>query len=390
MTEARFLTLFLHFCFSNRQRSNRKKRRYGQIPVTKKMVTDEPSSSMVSSTTTSQTLSSGVLISDVEDELDTKENNQSDMNSLDNSPSSTTSSKKLNASPVAIPLQMTTVHTLRSSLEACDAVPTRLQIPSQEVCGTAPSILSVDIVQNHDSVAIVSIPPRVSDVCDSTTEMNSLVTSTTDMRGSDEKDSPILKKALKRRKKRRKRNGVTSSADAVSSTGSGLRMNGELVYNGAYQVMKVKCGDGGPCSTEEDHYDLSEAVKLDVDEIDGPRLTGVTNGSKKKLSIFKSEKLKTDESTSTKCEEDIDETVPSQSSKCSEGKGTEPKRQFPDSFEELILMHFEREVDVAEMVESMSCLERDNEATESELSQLMSRIDLLKNVNKQLDDVSFK
>lgn len=332
-----FLTLFLHFCFYYRQRSKKKKRKYGQNNVAKKMVTDESSLGMVTST-------SGHLVP-LDDEL--KENNQSDMNSLDNSPSSTTSSKKLNASPVAIPFQMATVHALRTSLEMCDSV----QTPGQEVCET----MRVDLVTE------VTVPST----CDSTTDICA-VTSTTDVQ-EKEKDLP----SLKRRKKRRKGSGVTSSVDVSSS--SGTKVNGNLVYNGAYQVIKM-CGEGGPCSSETEVNVEDEAQLIDVT----------------KSLARTSESSKTDESTgtSTNCESRKLEMGPSGSGTAS--NPSDESSKFPDSFEELIVMHFKQELDVAEMIESMSCLERDNEATETQLSRLVSQIDLLQNVTRELDDASFK
>lgn len=330
-----FLTLFLHFCFYYRQRSKKKKRKYGQNNVAKKMVTDESSLGMVTST-------SGHLVP-LDDEL--KENNQSDMNSLDNSPSSTTSSKKLNASPVAIPFQMATVHALRTSLEMCDSV----QTPGQEVCET----------MRVDSVTEVTVPST----CDSTTDICA-VTSTTDVQ---EKDLP----SLKRRKKKRKGSGVTSSVDVSSS--SGTKVNGNLVYNGAYQVIQM-CGEGGPCSSETEVNVEDEAQLIDVTQ-----------------SLARtSESSKTDESTgtSTNCESRKLDMGPSGSGTAS--NPSDESSKFPDSFEELIVMHFKQELDVAEMIESMSCLERDNEATETQLSRLVSQIDLLQNVTRELDDASFK
>lgn len=328
-----FLTLFLHFCFYYRQRSKKKKRKYGQNNVAKKMVTDESSLGMVTST-------SGHLVP-LDDEL--KENNQSDMNSLDNSPSSTTSSKKLNASPVAMPFQMATVHALRASLEMCDSV----QTPGQEVCETI----------RVDSVTEVTVPST----CDSTTDICA-VTSTTD---EQEKDLP----SLKRRKKRRKGSGVTSSVDVSSS--SGTKVNGNLVYNGAYQVIQM-CGEGGPCSSETEVNVEDEAQLIDVT----------------KSLARTSESSKTDESTGTSTKSRKLEMGPSGSGTAS--NPSDESSKFPDSFEELIVMHFKQELDVAEMIESMSCLERDNEATETQLSRLVSQIDLLQNVTRELDDASFK
>lgn len=328
------------------------------------MVTAQSSLNIVSSSTGSANepicgvseLSDKVLID--EDELvnslsDTKENSQMEVNSLDNSPSSTTSSKKLHVSPIAVRHHMTNSH------EACDG-------------GHAPTY-----EQLHDNISLASFRP--CDIPMRRPSHDMFVSSTTNV---DLGDAPILQKALSQSQ-------VTSSGDAPQKTDL-------LMYNGAYQAIEMGSIEADSCSSKLEVTDLNVTKS---DQVEDTKFIGsgstsacmsmpvdlVDETSQKDLNIPSD--CDADKPRSSMSEEKInsdnEKITPSEDTDISETELA--KKKFPDSFEELMVMHFQRELNVAEMVESMSCLERDNQVHETELTRLMDQVSLLQNINKQLD-----
>lgn len=307
-----------------------------------------------STSVTSSITSSTILVSDVPNNIlwdqleqlanssDTKENDQTDANSLNNSPSSTSSSKKLNMSPIAIPLPMTTAQKIMPTLNSvCEA--------HDPVFNDVPDDPSRDFAQGPDLVAI-SVPSS-SNTCDVATSTSALVdtdavSSTTDVDMKCVSDSPILEKTL--RKKKRKQNGVREGIKHINGAS-------ELVYNGRYEVVDMNhvgsACDRETIQPEQSQYDqLSNPIDLKDNSVDVNTETA-------------------------ECQQQ--DTVKEES----------PKRKFPDSFEELILMHFHQELNVAEMVESMNCLDKENKANEIQLAALVKQMNLLTNQTRQLENL---
>uniref|UniRef100_A0A8D8YTN2 Uncharacterized protein n=1 Tax=Cacopsylla melanoneura TaxID=428564 RepID=A0A8D8YTN2_9HEMI len=349
---------------------------------------------------------------------DTKENNQTDANSLTTSPVSTTSS-------------CASQHTKLSNMSPVATIPHVLALttaPARSLFSGAVD-LTDDLVQGHDSIAIISVPPSssVSSSCDISPPRSAGPAVSLDVDdGGDGVSSttPNLEplpcsNRRKRKRKRQRQRVIVVNPPPPLGTKQELRRNEEnhltraetnddMVYKGSYQGTnlgrdKTQHGNrvqgacertpaspvaANPIGARVDIVSGNELVKtesmIDVED-DATEDRKADEKSEPKPLDFREENsggeelLMVAESDKTEAEESQQEVEVKMETT------TKTTRPFPSTFEELILMHFHRELNVAELVESMNCLEQDNRANEEHLATLMKQVTLLTSEKTELE-----